>query len=65
MDASGERTSGSDARPRVDGKFLEVDGRRFLIKGVAYGTFAPDAQGAQFPPVELGFHAAREVDLLG
>ncbi|MGE0159905.1 MAG: glycosyltransferase [Gemmatimonadales bacterium] len=34
---------------RVDGKFLEVDGRRFLIKGVTYGTFAPDGEGAQFP----------------
>jgi GT2 family glycosyltransferase len=36
-------------RPRVDGKFLSVDGRRFLVKGVAYGTFAPDSEGAQFP----------------
>jgi len=34
----------------VDGKFLEVDGRRFLIRGIAYGTFAPDGDGAQFPP---------------
>ena len=38
--------------PRVDGKFLEVDGRRLLIKGVAYGTFAPDGEGAQFPAAE-------------
>ncbi len=36
--------------PRIDGKFLLVDGRRFLVKGVSYGTFAPDADGAQFPP---------------
>lgn len=36
--------------PRVHGKFLECDGRRFLVRGVAYGTFAPDAQGLQFPP---------------
>ena len=36
-------------RPRVDGKFLEVDGRRFLVKGVAYGTFEPDDDGDQFP----------------
>lgn len=36
--------------PRVDGKFLSADGDRFLVKGVAYGTFAPDASGAQFPP---------------
>jgi len=34
---------------RVDGKFLEVDGQRFLIRGVTYGTFAPDFSGAQFP----------------
>ena len=38
--------------PHVDGKFLEVDGRRVLIKGVAYGTFAPDSEGAQFPSAE-------------
>ncbi len=35
--------------PRVQGKFFELDGRRFLVKGVAYGTFAPDANGLQFP----------------
>ena len=34
------------------GKFVEVDGRRFLVKGVAYGTFAPDADGHQFPPLQ-------------
>jgi GT2 family glycosyltransferase len=42
----------ASAGPRVSGKFLEVDGRRFLIKGVTYGTFAPDADGAQFPPLK-------------
>jgi GT2 family glycosyltransferase len=36
----------------VDGKFLSVDGRRFLIKGVSYGTFAPDERGVQFPSPE-------------
>ncbi len=40
----------ADGRPRVDGKFLCVGGRRFLIKGATYGTFAPDATGQQFPP---------------
>ena len=35
--------------PRVDGKFLDAEGRRFLVKGVAYGTFAPDGEGDQFP----------------
>ena len=37
------------ALPRIDGKFLQVEGRRFLVKGVAYGTFAPDADGGHFP----------------
>jgi hypothetical protein len=36
----------------VSGKFLDVDGRRFLIKGVTYGTFAPDAEGVQFPALK-------------
>ena len=35
--------------PRVSGKFLEADGSRFLVKGVTYGTFAPDSEGRQFP----------------
>ena len=35
--------------PRVDGKFLAAEGRRFLVKGVTYGTFAPDCEGDQFP----------------
>ncbi len=43
-------TTVAPAGPRVNGKFLEVDGRRFLVKGVTYGTFAPDADGGQFPP---------------
>src|SRR6188472_2230450 len=34
------------------GKFVQVDGRRFLVKGVAYGTFEPDADGYQFPPLQ-------------
>jgi GT2 family glycosyltransferase len=42
-------TNSAAGRPRVDGKFLEVAGERFLIKGVAYGTFAPGPDGAQFP----------------
>ncbi|MCY4506277.1 MAG: glycosyltransferase, partial [Acidobacteria bacterium] len=38
-----------DTRTAVDGKFLATGGDRFLVKGVAYGTFAPDAAGRQFP----------------
>ncbi len=37
------------ARVVRDGKFLLAGTERFLVKGVTYGTFAPDAQGYQFP----------------
>jgi GT2 family glycosyltransferase len=37
------------ARRCVDGKFLLIDGKRFLIKGVTYGAFAPDERGVQYP----------------
>ena len=36
-------------RARVEGKFLHVGRERFWIKGVTYGTFAPDAAGRHFP----------------
>ena len=44
-------TAAAAPGPRVVGKFLQVGSERFLIKGVAYGTFAPDADGYQFPPL--------------
>src|SRR4029078_2169832 len=37
------------ARIARDGKFLRLDEERFLVKGVTYGTFAPDSAGYQFP----------------
>jgi GT2 family glycosyltransferase/sugar lactone lactonase YvrE len=49
----------SAGRIAADGKFLRVAGAesapaagRYLVKGVAYGTFAPDADGYQFPPID-------------
>ena len=33
----------------IDGKFLSAGDRRFLVKGVTYGTFAPREHGRQFP----------------
>src|SRR5206468_13084104 len=47
------------ARIAADGKFLRSlepatgaapAADRVLVKGVTYGTFAPDAEGHQFPP---------------
>src|SRR5207248_9559072 len=40
------------ARAFADGKFLQIGVDRFFVKGVTYGTFAPDAQGHQFPSRE-------------
>jgi GT2 family glycosyltransferase len=36
-------------RVRRDGKFLAAGEERLFVKGVSYGTFAPDARGEQFP----------------
>ena len=38
-------------RITIDGKFLAVDGERFLVRGASYGTFAPSPSGVQFPPL--------------
>lgn len=37
-------------RPQVDGKFLKVNGERFWIKGVTYGSFSPNEEGEPYPP---------------
>jgi O-antigen biosynthesis protein len=38
------------AQPRVvvDGKFFRLGDKKFFVKGVAYGPFAPNAQGLRF-----------------
>lgn len=38
-----------EARPRVNGRFLSVNGSRFRVKGVTYGTFRPNADGEPYP----------------
>src|SRR5688572_11464551 len=45
----GTGVAAMNGKARVDGKFLHIDGRRLLIKGVTYGAFAPDERGVQFP----------------
>ena len=65
-----QRVDVSAARVVADGKFLRAATHRFPVKGVTYGTFAPDANGYQFPPLsqvaedfrlmaELGINAVR------
>ena len=43
----------SENRPYVKGKFLYVEEEKFFVKGVTYGTFAPDETGMQFPSKEV------------
>ncbi|HEV8542559.1 MAG TPA: glycosyltransferase [Verrucomicrobiae bacterium] len=40
----------SKARVRIDGKFFRLAGKKFHVKGVTYGPFAPNAQGEFFAP---------------
>ena len=42
-----------------------VAGERFLVKGVTYGTFAPDADGYQFPPLPQVAADFRQMATLG
>ena len=37
------------SRPVVRGKFLYADDGKYWVKGMTYGTFAPDAYGQPFP----------------
>ena len=40
-------------RITVRGKFLYEGKNKFLIKGVTYGTFAPNETGSQFPSTDI------------
>ncbi len=40
-------------RPEVRGKFIFIGDDKFWVKGVTYGTFAPDANGIQFPAADM------------
>ena len=46
-------TAVPETRAAVDGKFLSLGRDRFLVRGVSYGTFAPDAAGDQFPAADV------------
>jgi glycosyltransferase involved in cell wall biosynthesis len=46
--ASGAANASSTSRIVVDGKFFRRGGRKFHVKAVTYGPFAPDANGETF-----------------
>jgi GT2 family glycosyltransferase/DNA-binding beta-propeller fold protein YncE len=60
-----ELTPVSGGRIVADGKFLRAGQDRFLIKGVTYGTFAPDERGYQFPPLPQVAEDFRRMTALG
>src|SRR5712691_9373642 len=41
-------SSTASERVTIDGKFLRLGERKFYVKGVTYGPFAPDAKGETF-----------------
>ena len=51
-----KRPAAECPRPRVDGKFLRVDGQRFWVKGVTYGSFSPNDEGEPYP----AFHRLKD-----
>lgn len=55
----------SAVRIATDGKFLKAGEDRFLVKGVTYGTFAPDADGYQFPSLQRVTVDFRQMTELG
>ena len=55
-------TSGEKVKP--SGKFFQLNGDKFLLKGVTYGPFAASAEGVPFPErrkVELDFSLISEL----
>lgn len=52
-------------RPRAAGKFLLVGDEKLYVRGVTYGTFAPGADGAGFPPPDVVEGDFRQMAAIG
>lgn len=55
----------ASSRPRIDGKFFRVGGKKFYPKGVTYGPFAPDEQGEHFGPAPQASRDFAQIRELG
>lgn len=51
----------TNQRVRVDGKFFRLGEKKFFVKGVTYGPFAPNAGGEPYPPED---RAAKDLELV-
>lgn len=52
-------------RVRVDGKFFRLGAKKFYVKGVTYGPFAPNSQGEMFPSPEQVRQDCEQIRQLG
>jgi len=59
------KPSTASQRVRVDGKFFRVGEKKFHVKGVTYGPFAPDAEGCTFASQEQTVRDFKQIRELG
>ena len=52
-------------RVSVDGKFFRLGARKFHVKGITYGPFAPNAEGEMFAPPEQTARDLQQIADLG
>ncbi len=52
-------------RVRVDGRFFRTDSQRFIVRGVTYGTFAPNSAGEPFPEPDAARRDLEQMRQLG
>jgi GT2 family glycosyltransferase len=52
-------------RPTADGKFFRVGARKFFVKGLTYGPFAPNGAGEFFPEPEQASRDLQQILELG
>ena len=58
-------TRASHARVRTDGKFFRLGDRKFYVKGVTYGPFAPNAQGEFYGSADQTVRDLKQIVELG
>src|SRR5262249_35172148 len=59
------RNQNENHRLRVRGKFFFDGDDKLYVRGVTYGTFHPDEQGAQFPPPQVVNQDFRQMAAVG
>ena len=58
-------STNSTGRVSVDGKFFRLGARKFHVKGITYGPFAPNAQGEMFASPEQTARDLKQITELG